>query len=107
MCAYAAGNVEHFKYLMRSLGYMFKPGAWVEVQALGYRYYHSLAKMDEMFAENKLKHVHELRADEESYVVTIQKEALAKLIVVSEMKRVELKELIHRILEKGIEEYEF
>ena len=24
MCAYAAGDVEHFKYLMRSLGYIFK-----------------------------------------------------------------------------------
>lgn len=51
--------------------------------------------------------VHELRADEESYVVTIQKDTLAKLIVVSEMNGVELEELIHRILEKGIEEYGF
>lgn len=51
--------------------------------------------------------VHELRADEESYVVTIQKDTLAKLIVVSEMNEVELEELIHRILEKGIEEYGF
>lgn len=24
MCAYAAGNVEHFQYLMKSLGYVFK-----------------------------------------------------------------------------------
>lgn len=51
--------------------------------------------------------VHELRADEESYVVTVQKDTLAKLIVVSEMNEVELEELIHRILEKGIEEYGF
>ncbi len=51
--------------------------------------------------------VHELRADEESYVVTVQKDTLAKLIVVSEMNGVELEKLIHRILEKGIEEYEF
>lgn len=56
MCAYAAGNVEHFKYLMRSLGYKFKAGAWMEIQAPGYRYYHKLAKMDEMFAEEKLRH---------------------------------------------------
>ena len=49
--------------------------------------------------------VHELRADEESYAVTVQKDTLAKLIVVSEMNGVELEELIHRILEKGIEEY--
>ena len=30
MCAYVAGNVEHFQYLMRSLGYVFKRGAWME-----------------------------------------------------------------------------
>ena len=29
MCAYAAGNVEHFQYLMRSLGYVFKRGVWM------------------------------------------------------------------------------
>lgn len=56
MCAYAAGDVEHFKYLMRSLGYIFKPSVWMEVQAPGYRYYHSLAKMDEMFSENKIRY---------------------------------------------------
>lgn len=51
--------------------------------------------------------VHELCADEESYVVNVQKDILAKLIVVSEMNGVDLEELIHRILEKGIEEYGF
>ena len=56
MCAYAAGNVEHFKYLMKRLGYVFKRGAWMEVQVPGFRYYHSLTKMDEMFAEDKLRH---------------------------------------------------
>ena len=56
MCAYAAGNVEHFQYLMKSLGYVFKKGAWMEVQAPGLRYYHNLTKMDEMFAEDKLRH---------------------------------------------------
>ena len=56
MCAYAAGNVEHFRYLMRSLGYVFRKSAWMEVQAPGFRYYHSLVKMDEMFAEDKLRH---------------------------------------------------
>lgn len=49
MCAYAAGNVEHFKYLMKRLGYVFKKDAWMEVQAPGFRYYHKLAKLDEMF----------------------------------------------------------
>ena len=56
MCAYAAGNVEHFKYLMKRLGYVFKKDAWMEVQTPGFRYYHSLAKMDEMFAEDRLRH---------------------------------------------------
>ena len=56
MCAYAAGNVEHFKYLMKSLGYIFKKDAWMEVQAPGFRYYHKLAKLDEMFSEETLRH---------------------------------------------------
>ena len=56
MCAYAAGNVEHFKYLMKRLGYVFKKDAWMEVQAPGFRYYHKLAKLDEMFSEKTLRH---------------------------------------------------
>ena len=56
MCAYAAGNVEHFKYLMKWLGYVFKKDAWMEVQAPGFRYYHKLAKLDEMFSEDMLRH---------------------------------------------------
>ena len=56
MCAYAAGNVEHFKYLMKKLGYVFKKDAWMEVQAPGFRYYHKLARLDEMFSEDMLRH---------------------------------------------------
>ena len=56
MCAYAAGNVEHFKYLMKRLGYVFKKDAWMEVQAPGFRYYHKLAKLNEMFSEDMLQH---------------------------------------------------
>ena len=56
MCAYAAGSVEHFKYLMKRLGYVFKKDAWMEVQALGFRYYHKLVKLDEMFSEETLRH---------------------------------------------------
>ena len=56
MCAYAAGNVEHFKYVMKRLGYVFKKDAWMEVQAPGFRYYHKLAKLDEMFSEDMLRH---------------------------------------------------
>ena len=51
--------------------------------------------------------VHELRADEERYAVSVQKDTLAKLIVVSEINNVELEGLINCILEKGIEEYGF
>ena len=56
MCAYAAGNVEHFKYLMKRFGYVFKKDAGMEVQAPGFRYYHKLAKLDEMFSEDMLRH---------------------------------------------------
>ena len=56
MCAYAAGNVEHFKYLMKRLGYVFKKDAWMEMQAPGFKYYHKLAKLDEMFSEDMLRH---------------------------------------------------
>ena len=49
--------------------------------------------------------VHELRADEELYSVSVQKDTLAKLIVVSEINGVELEELIHTILEKGIDDH--
>lgn len=51
--------------------------------------------------------VHELRADEESYAVSVPKDTLAKLIVVSEINDVELEALINCILEKGIEEHGF
>ncbi len=56
MCAYAAGNVEHFKYLMKRLEYVFKKDAWMEVQAPGFRYYHKLAKLEDMFSEDMLRH---------------------------------------------------
>ena len=51
--------------------------------------------------------VHELRADEENYSVSVQKNTLAKLIVISEINGVELEELVHTILEEGIEEHGF
>ena len=56
MCAHVAGNVELFKYLMKRLGYVFKKDVWMEVQAPGFRYYHKLAKLDEMFLEETLRH---------------------------------------------------
>lgn len=43
--------------------------------------------------------VRELCPDEESYVVPVEKDILAKLIVISELKEMELEELIGTILE--------
>ena len=51
--------------------------------------------------------VRELCPDEEQYAVPVDKNTLAKLIVVSEMNGVELEELIGSILERGIEENGF
>ena len=38
------------------VGYVFKKDAWMEAQAPGFRYYHKLAKLDEMFSEETLRH---------------------------------------------------
>ena len=51
--------------------------------------------------------VRELCPDEEQYSVPVDKNILAKLIVVSEMNGVDLNDLITSILEKGIEENGF
>lgn len=51
--------------------------------------------------------VRELCPDKEHYAVTVEKDTLAKLIVVSEINGVELDTLIASILEKGIEENGF
>ena len=48
--------------------------------------------------------VRELCPDEERYSVPVEKNTLAKLIVVSEINGVELDALVASILEKGIEE---
>ncbi len=46
--------------------------------------------------------VHELRTDEERYAVSVPKNTLAKLIVVSEINNVEQEKLINNILEKAL-----
>ena len=51
--------------------------------------------------------VRELCPDEEQYGVPVDKNILAKLIVVSEINGVDLNDLIASILEKGIEENGF
>ena len=98
MCAYAAGNVEHFKYLMKRLGYVFKKDAWMEVQAPGFRYYHKLAKLDEMFSEETLRHHVDMPWMAKPYLfvgyqriaqgeaVTIPEEVLCKAIQVKDCR---------------------
>lgn len=51
--------------------------------------------------------VSELRADEETYMIAVEKDILAKLIVISEINGVDMNDLIDSILEKGIEEHGF
>ncbi len=51
--------------------------------------------------------VRELCPDQERYAVPVEKNTLAKLIVVSEINCVELEALVASILEKGIEEHGF
>ena len=51
--------------------------------------------------------VHEFRADEERYAVSVSRDTLAKLIVVSEINNVELEGVINCILEKSIEDHGF
>ena len=46
--------------------------------------------------------VHELCTDEERYAVSVPKNTLAKLIVVSEINNVEQEKLINNILEKAL-----
>ncbi len=51
--------------------------------------------------------VRELCPDQERYAVPVEKDTLAKLIVVSEINGVELDTLVASILEKGIEDNGF
>ena len=51
--------------------------------------------------------VQELKEEEEPYFITVPKETLAKLLVISLMEDREVEELAFHILEKGIVEYGF
>lgn len=52
-------------------------------------------------------HVEDLCPDEDRYPVNVDKDTLAKLLVICEIDGVELEDLISEILEKGIPDYEF
>jgi len=56
LCAAYAGSMEHFLYLMKRIGYEFKPGAYLTVKIPGRKLYHKLEKMDEMFTEGEFKY---------------------------------------------------
>ena len=56
LCAAYAGSVEHFLYLMKRIGYEFKPAAYLTVKVPGRKLYYKLEKMDQMFAEREFKY---------------------------------------------------
>jgi len=56
LCAAYAGSVDQFLYLMKRIGYEFKPGAYLTVKVPGRKLYHKLEKMDQMFAEREFKY---------------------------------------------------
>ena len=58
-CASYAGSMEHFLFLMRRLGYEFKPKEYLTVKMPGRKLYHHLDKMDEYFAEDRFKYCFE------------------------------------------------
>jgi hypothetical protein len=58
-CASYAGSMEHFLFLMKRLGYEFKPKEYLTVKMPGRKLYHRLDKMDEYFAEDRFKYCFE------------------------------------------------
>lgn len=52
-CASYAGSMEHFEFLMKRLGYDFKKNEYLTVKTPGWRLYHKLEKMDEMFTQEQ------------------------------------------------------
>lgn len=55
-CMQHAGSEEHFKFLMRRLGYEFEPGKYMSVKVPGRKWYHSLPEMDDRFDEGTFKY---------------------------------------------------
>ena len=51
--------------------------------------------------------VQEIQEEEEVYLISVQKEVLAKLLAISELENVEIELLIHNMLDSGIVEYCF
>lgn len=55
-CASQAGSLEHFKYLMKRLGYDFKENQYLTVKLPGRKLYHKLEELDDIFAEKTFKY---------------------------------------------------
>lgn len=55
-CASQAGSMEHFKYLMKRLGYDFKENQYLTVKLPGRKLYHKLEELDDIFAEKSFKY---------------------------------------------------
>lgn len=55
-CMRHAGSEEHFKFLMRRLGYEFEPGKYMSVKVPGRKWYHSLPELDDRFDERTFKY---------------------------------------------------
>ncbi len=50
-CMGHAGSEEHFKFLMRRIGYDFEYGKYLSVKVPGRKWYHHLDKLDERFSK--------------------------------------------------------
>lgn len=51
--------------------------------------------------------VQDLQKEEEVYLISVQKDILAKLIAISELENIEVELLVHNMLDSGIVEYCF
>lgn len=55
-CMRHAGSEEHFRFLMKRAGYVFKRDAYMSVKVPGRKWYHPLYKLDERFSEEKFRY---------------------------------------------------
>lgn len=55
-CMRHAGSEEHFRFLIKRAGYVFKRDAYMSVKVPGRKWYHPLYKLDERFSEEKFRY---------------------------------------------------
>ena len=68
-CMQYAGSEEHFKFLMRRLGYEFESGKYMSVRVPGRKWYHSLPELDDRFDEGSFKYYLDTGADRPKFYV--------------------------------------